>query len=376
MKKLLPVLILAAATAVTALLVYFKPAPKAVSPERPITSVETLTVHPAATQARIHSQGTLLPRVETELTAEVSGRIIAVSENFEAGAAFAAGDLLLQIDPADYRAAAAARQAELAGAQLTLAQEQALAEQAADDWAAIGQGEASALTLRAPHMQQAQAQLASAQAALAKAQRDLERCEIRAPYAGRVLSKQVDLGQFISAGPGQALGRIFATDLGEVRLPITQREAALLDDSFGTEQSVQLYLSDEDGAPRWSARIDRIEATIDPQSRLLYLVAQLDAPFAPSADRPSLRRGIFLQAQIRGRRIEPAYTLPRYALRGADSVYVLSADNRLSTRTVQIVQSDPERVVISAGLQPGERVATSPIAYYVEGMPVNPLESE
>lgn len=378
MKKLLPLFILLAAAAITALLIIFKPAPKATSPERPITSVETVTAQPTHTRARIHSQGTLLPRVETELTAEVSGRIIAVSEHFEAGAIVTAGDLLLQIDPADYQAAVAARQAELAGANLTLAQEQALAEQAVADWAALGQGEASPLTLRAPQIEQARALVASAKAALAKAQRDLERCQIRAPYTGQVLSKLADLGQFITASPGQPIGRIFATDLGEIRLPITQRDATLLDDPRGSEQSVLLYLKDPASGPIWNARVDRIEASIDPQSRQLYVVAQLEAPFATThqPDEPSLRRGIFLQAEIQGRRIDPAYILPRYALRSADTLYVLDADNQLSTRKVQIVQSDTERVVIAAGLKPGERVAISPIAYYVENMPVNPLENK
>ncbi|MFT4902220.1 MAG: RND family efflux transporter MFP subunit [Lentimonas sp.] len=375
MKKLLPFLILIIAAALTVVLIAFKPEPKAASPERPLTSVEFLTAQPETTSIWIHSQGSLLPRIETDLTVEVSGRIIEMGEKFQVGAAFEVGDILLRIDPADYQTALATRRAELAGAKLALAQEKALAQQAAADWRAMGTGEPSPLTLRIPQLEQAEAQAQSAEAVLAKAQRDLDRTAVKAPYAGRVLTKNVDIAQFISGPPSQPIGRIFATHSGEIRLPITQREATLLDYQAGTQRAVQLRLSDVDSSARWTARIDRIEATIDPQSRLLYVVAQIDAPFeaAPSDSRPTLRRGIFLQAEIEGRAVENAYALPRYALRGSNTVYVLTPDNRLQTRQVSILQSDPQRVIIKSGLQPGERVATSPIAYYVENMPVNPI---
>ena len=373
MKKLLPILILCAALVLTALLVIFKPKPKTTLPDRPLVSVEVLTVTPERTQIHLQSQGTLMPRTESDLTVEVSGRIIEIGANFRPGASFEAGEVLLRIDPADYQTALALRRAELASARLAWAQEKALSEQAKADWAALGEGEANPLALRIPQLEQASTQVQSAEAALAKAQRDLERTEVKAPYAGSVLTKNVDLGQFVSANTSMPIGRIFATDRGEIRLPITQREATLLNDSeLG---AVELRSSDAPDGPSWSAQIDRIETTVDTQSRMLYIVACISKPFQ-AADRPQLRRGMFLQAEIEGRSIEAAYTLPRYALRGSNTVYVLSPDNKLQTRTVQIVQSSPQQIIINSGLQPGERVATSPIAYFVENMPVNPIEAQ
>lgn len=376
MKKLLPILIFCAALVLTALLVVFKPEPKATLPERPLVSVEVLTVTPERTKMHLQSQGTLMPRTESDLTVEVSGRIIEIGANFRPGASFEAGEILLRIDPADYQTALTLRRAELASARLAWAQEKALSEQAKADWAALGQGEANPLALRIPQLEQASTQVQSAEAALAKAQRDLERTEVKAPYAGSVLTKNVDLGQFVSANTSMPIGRIFATDSGEIRLPITQREATLLNASeLG---AVELRSSDSPDGPSWSAQIDRIEATVDTQSRMLYIVARISQPFqsAQEADRPQLRRGMFLQAEIEGRNIEAAYTLPRYALRGSNTVYVLSPDNKLQTRTVQIVQSTPQQIIINSGLQPGERVATSPIAYFVENMPVNPIDAK
>ncbi|TVP81445.1 MAG: efflux RND transporter periplasmic adaptor subunit [Puniceicoccaceae bacterium] len=375
MKVLLPILILLAAGSITTLLVIFKPDAVEVAPERPVTSVEILTVQPETVQLTVRSQGTVLPRTESDLSAEVSGRIIEVADNFRAGGSFRQGDVLVKLDPADYEAAVAASRAELANAELLLAQETALAEQAAADWAAIGRGEPSDLTLRKPQLAQAQARLESARANLRRAQRDLERTHLTAPFDGRVLSTSADLGQFISAAPAAPVARIFATDRAEVRLPITTREAERLESRDRRQRYVQLQKANAPRSPTWTARFARIEATIDPSTRLLFVVAELDAPFEPSAEHPEpLRRGQFVTAEIEGRTLSQAYLLPNYALRGSNSVYIVTPEGKLETRRVEIAQSDTATVIITDGLEPGERVAISPIAYYVENMPVEVIQ--
>jgi RND family efflux transporter MFP subunit len=372
MKKLLPFFILIIAGAISAVLVLFKPTVDEVTPERPLTSVELISVQPESIQLSVHSQGTVLPRTETALSVEVSGRIIEMSGNFRAGAYIKKDEMLLRIDPADYEAAVAARAADVADARLTLAQEQARAKQAAADWAALGEGEPSALTLRQPQLAQAIARIDSAQAALKKARRDLSRTEVAAPYSGRVLSKSVDLGQYVNATPAAPIAHIYATDFAEIRLPVTEREAAFLDISAEPSPVVRLSKSNTNNPHIWHGTLIRMEATIDPSSRLLYAVAEVKAPF----DEPAMRRGLFVEADITGRTIEQAYALPRYALRSSDTVYVLSENNTLQTRTVEIVNSDAQRVIIRNGLNPGERVAISPIAYFIENMPVEVIDAQ
>lgn len=410
MKNLLTILILAGALGISTLLILFKPEPKEVAPVRPTTNVEIITVQPQDIQLRVMSQGTVLPRTESDLSAEVSGRIIEVANSFRAGGSFRTGDVLLRIDPADYEAAVASAKAELANAELTLAQEMAQAEQAAADWAALGEGEASDLTLRQPQLAQAKARIESARAQLKRAQRDLARTAITAPFDGRVLSTHADLGQYISATPASPVARIYATDRAEVRLPITTREADLLEAPDRHQRSVRLQKANLSHSPVWTARFVRMEATIDPGSRLLYAVAELQDPFEPNTNHSEpLRRGQFVTAEIEGRAISDAYVLPRYALRGSDTVYIVTGQNTLQTRQVQIIQSNTEAVIIysrvdlppgtermgasgqtgqsgqpnrlhpstdAQGLRPGDRVVISPIAYYVEGMPVHLMADE
>jgi RND family efflux transporter MFP subunit len=371
MKKLLALFILVVAAAITATLIWLKPTAAELTPERPRPAVEIIVVQPQSIQLTVRSQGTVLPRTETDLAVEVSGRILEISDNFRAGGHIEAGDVLLRIDPADYQAAVAARTADLASARLALAQEEALAAQAQADWQALGDGTPSALTLRQPQLAVAKARIDSAAAMLRQAQRDLARTEVTAPYRGRVLSKSVDLGQYLSATPAAPIARIYATDRAEIRLPVTERDAAFLPIHTVARASVRISQSHSLHAQVWHGTLSRMEATIDPASRLLYAVAEVQEPF----NAPALRRGQFVHAEIAGKIIEQAYAIPRYALRGSDTVYIATADNTLQTRRVEIVNSDAQRVVIRAGLQPGERVVTSPIAYFIENMPVEVIEA-
>jgi RND family efflux transporter MFP subunit len=371
MKTILPILILLVASGITAVLVVFKPDAAEVTPERPLTSVEVIEVQPQTVQLTVTSQGTVLPRTESDLSAEVSGRIIEVADSFRAGGRILEGDVLVRIDPADYEAAVAAAGAELASAELALAQEQAQAEQAAADWQALGQGEASPLTLRQPQLAQAKARIESARANLKRAQRNLAQTELKAPFDGRVLATYADLGQYVSAAPAAPVARIYATDRAEIRLPVTTREAELLETRDKRQRFVRLQKATTPDSPTWTARFARMEATIDPGSRLLYVVAELEAPFEPGPDQPEpLRRGQFVTAEIEGRTVSDAYVLPSYALRGSDTLYLVTEANTLETRQVRILKSDAREVVITAGLAPGEQVVSSPIAYYVENMPV------
>ena len=367
--QFLPPIILTAAICVTALLLFFEPKPKAKKPERPKASVEVVSVQPQSVCLKIQSQGTVLPKTESALAVQVSGRIIEVADNFRPGGHFEAGDILFKIDPIDYTVAVTSKQAELAQAELTLAKEKALFEQAAADWNATGNEQTpSALTLRQPQLKRAKAALSSAQAQLDLAKLNLERTQVKAPYAGRVLTKSVDLGQLVSASYNTQVAQIYATDFAEIRLPLSQKEAAYLADLKLLPAKVIL----RDSSTTWQAQLIRLEGTIDIKSRLLHGVALIANPFHGANQ---LRRGQFLQAEIEGRILDEAYVLPRLALRGSDTVYVLTENNTLQRRLVDVVKSSTKSVIIDGGLEPGDQVAVSPIAYFVENMPVNLIEN-
>lgn len=258
----------------------------------------------------VTSQGEARPRTQINLVPQVAGRITYVNPDFIEGGFFEAGETLVQIDDADYRLAVTRASAQVAQAQQALAREQAESDLAAREWAELGEGEASALTLREPQLAEARAQLAAAEAALQAARLDLQRTRISAPFDGRVRSKNADLGQYVS--PGTNLGEVFSTDTVMVRLPLTDHDLGLLgipvaynaatDPAGGIPVTLSATIA---GAPHeWSGRITRTDSAIDPQTRVLYAIAEVDDPYGAAAeeDGAPLAIGLFLNARIVGPR--------------------------------------------------------------------------
>ncbi|MGE9296790.1 MAG: efflux RND transporter periplasmic adaptor subunit [Puniceicoccales bacterium] len=372
---ILPFIVLGLGFAAMAYIINTKPEPKSTEPPKRVALVEVLAVEPQNIRLSVQSQGTVRPRVETRLTAEVAGRVEEISPNFRPGGFIKKGEMLVRIDPTDYEAAVATAQANLAQAKFNLEQEKALSEQAAADWKDLGRGDPSDLALRKPQMEQANSAIQSAEAALLRAQRDLERTEMRAPYDGRVTEQSVDVGQFV--GGNAALGVIYGTDVAEVFLPLDATELSRLElPTDIDERSVhgpKVKLTATFGAKQfhWEGYIARMGAAFDTRSRLLDAVVAVDDPLArdpAQPDRPALKPGLFVTANIEGRKADGAYVIPRRALREGDTVLVAKPDNKLSRREVTVVQADTERAIISQGLEPGDRVITSPMEYVVEGM--------
>ena len=331
----------------------------------------------------VSSQGTVQPRTSSQLVPEISGPVIEVAQSFAVGGFFEAGDVLLKIDPYDYQQAVITGRAQLAQAQLRVAQEEAEAEVARREWQELGRGDASALTLRQPQVDDALAAVASADAALDRAARDLERAEIKAPYAGRVQSKDVDIGQFVNKGT--AVARIYAVDSAEIRLPLPDEELAYLNVPMSYRNAEQ-----QSGSPvtilaafggrehTWQGRIVRTESEIDPVSRMVHVVAEVRDPYAASSDpsRPPLASGMFVEAEIEGRTVDNVVILPWSALRGRDQVLVVDDSNRLRFRQVEILRSTSEEVLIRSGLAEGEAVCISALDTVTDGMLVQVTDDE
>ena len=332
----------------------------------------------------VESQGQARPRTQINLVPQVAGRITYVNPNFIEGGFFEAGETLVQIEDADYRLAVTRAAAQVAQAEQALARERAESELAASEWQALGQGEASALTLREPQMAEARAQLAAAEAALQSARLDLQRTRVSAPFSGRVRSKNADLGQYV--GPGTNLGEVFSTDTVLVRLPLTDHQLGLLGipvaynaaadaNDDGIRVTLTATLAGRQHA--WDGRITRTASAIDPQTRVLYAIAEVADPYGAAAEGGApLAVGLFVNARIEGREVENVSILPRSALRGEDSVYVAEVGGTLSVRTVEVIDSSPDRVVVSSGVRGGELVVTSPIRGANNGMRVQTFSAE
>jgi len=379
----LPLAIITAFAVLFAGLAITQPEPeRAENVARP-SAVFVTEAQPGVVRLSVATQGEVTPLTEIDLTAQVSGRIAFVNPSFVDGGFFEAGEVLVRLEDEDYRLSVTRAEAQVAQARQQLIREEAEGDLAREEWEALGEGEASALTLRQPQMAEARAQLAAAQATLDKARLHLRRTQITAPFDGRVRAKSADLGQFVSAGV--RLGRVFSTDRVQVRLPLTHADLAVLDlplvfqaTQANPGRPAHLSASVAGRMRSWEGYLVRTDSAIDSRTRTMSAIIEVNDPYGAAALRSGapLAVGLFVTATIEGRELDRAFELPRSALRGANEVFVAERDGTLSIRQVSVVDSTAERVVITAGVDPGDRIVISPLRGAANGMLVRALDGD
>ncbi|MFW5926710.1 MAG: efflux RND transporter periplasmic adaptor subunit, partial [Wenzhouxiangella sp.] len=317
-KIALPVLMLVIAIVALVLLASNRSSPERREPPQAAMMVDAVVVEPTDQRFEVTSQGTVRPRTQTTLVAEVSGRIVELSDSFVAGGFFEAGEVLARIDPSDYESELLRAQADLASAQARLSDETARSRQARRDWEELHAGdgrEPGPLVLRLPQVQEAEASVQAAEAAVRRAERNLERTRIRLPYDGLITRRETDLGQYVS--PGTALGEAFAVDVAEVRLPLSDRNLAFVElprPGFDPDEPVPVTLTGNvsGSVGSWQAEIVRTEAVVEEATRLTHAVARIEDPYALNGDSEDipLPMGTFVNARIRGRSAAGLIELP------------------------------------------------------------------
>jgi len=327
--------------------------------------VDAMTLEAFETSFRINSQGTVLPRTETILSAEISGAIVSISPKFVAGGVFQSGEELLRIDPTNYVTAVDRAEATLTQRQIEFDGAERLRSQgyrAESEYAS------------------AAAALAAAKADLVNAQRNLERTIISLPYDGMVRAKEADLGQYVN--PGTRLAVAFSTDYAEVRLPLTDQDLAFINlpGAADIRQSgsaagplVELSAVQKGQARTWQARIVRTEGVVDEKNRVTYAVASIADPYrltTGSEVETALPIGTFVAASIEGMTVSSVIRVPRISLRGSNQLMFVDSENRLYIRDVDVLRSDAEYAYLRSGAVAGDRISLTTIESPLNGMKV------
>ncbi len=379
-KAVVPLAVLATGIGVVVLLNATKPEPEvAAEPPRAI-NVYTQLAELVTSQLAVETTGEVRATVRSELVAQVAGRVIQVSDEFVEGGRFAPGETLVTIEDTDYRAALNEAQARVAAAQVDL--ETALADADVAGKQLQGVANPSALALKKPQVTRARAALEAAKASLSLAETNLSRTRIALPYAGRLRSTAVDLGEFV--GPGTVLASAFGTDRVEIRLPLTDGQLGALGVPIGfiappgQGLPVTLTATVAGSYHSWSGRVERLDAAIDQQTRVVYATAVVENPYDLSASRLSmpLAVGLFVEASVAGRVVSDAIRIPSAGLRAGDRVFVLSERGRLDIRDVDVIHSSASEVLLASGVAPGEAVITSAIRNPIPGMALEPISLE
>lgn len=384
MKPLLKIVLLATfvLAAVAAYFLYFR-SPDVQQASRQETRIPSVSVSPAKAQDMhipVYTRGTVTPSTQIHLVSEVSGQILEISPNFANGGFFKKGEVLVRVNPLEYDVAI--KRAEASQAQARQAFLQAQAEKKARSMGRSVHGNALAsFELQA---RQAEAHYLAAKAEVDAIRTQRDRTTIRAPFDGRVLVAGLNVGQYLH--PGAQMGVIYAVDVAEVRLPLSDRQLALVDVPTRMSESEQKDLPDviftEEFAGKtftWKGKVVRAEGGVDERNRLLYVIAHVPDPYGVDPQqpgRPELVAGSFVEAKIAGRRFDRIYAIPRKALRNGKQVWVVGDDSRLSRRELAIVHKAKDSVFVSSGLDDGDQVVLNQLDIAVEGMRVRPQLEE
>jgi len=399
-----------AALAIAVLLIILRPRAERQAPLETGRLVEVFPAKAEKVQIYIEAYGTVEPRETLKLVAEVRGQIVQTDASFKEGRFVTKGTRLIQIDPRTYQlhvqrynvqvkqAQAEIKRLEqevlnlqarikIAKSDVSLARSeyfrlkklierkviaQSTLDKAEQQYLASLerlQALENQLALTEPQKEQLLAQRDMARVLYQEARLDLERSGINAPFDGWVLEKLIEVGQHVNVG--QDLGRIYSAGLLdiEVRIPVKDFKwfPVASNSVAGIEAEV---IFENQGAQRtWPGKVSRLKAEMDDRTRTLPMIVEVDETTA-SAENPGslrLRPGMFVTVKVKGKVIDQAFVLPRHVVYPDDTVYAVE-DDRLKIKSVNILRTYKDSVIVSEGLSDGDLIIKTPLSAASDGM--------
>jgi len=312
----------------------------------------------------LYSQGTVKPVQDIALSSEIIGKVDWVSENFLIGSKFIKNDTLVVFDKRDAELALIIAESNLSQAKLNYEREFAEYELANKEWYEIGSGDGTSLALRKPQFKRAKALLSSSEAAYEQAERNLEKCYIKAPFNGIVKSKYIDVGSI--TGPGTPLAQIFSIDYVEIELPIDNEEIKFLFKDEVNKNKVILSNNSSGQNIKWIGEITRISEQINDKTRMQSLYAKIDNPYE---NQNKLKVGLFVKAQLIGKKINNAVKIPRNIIKD-DHIWLVNDENKLERKKINIDYYDQDNAVVTNTLIDGQKILITRLSNLIEEMEV------
>ncbi|NUY56525.1 efflux RND transporter periplasmic adaptor subunit [Salinivibrio sp. EAGSL] len=335
------------------------------NPAPPPPIVDTQFITPTQHQVVITGHGELMPLETTQISAQVSGEVMDWHPNFVAGGIVKRGDVLFSIEADNYQAAVLSAEADLASAQAALIEEQAQAAVAKRQAKSLPPTQVTDLYLRKPQLLTAKARVKSAQAALKRAQRDLDNCQVTAPYDALVVSRDIGVGQYISAGT--TVGTINNVEVAEVHVPVAGFDSAFLPEQL---EGIQASLTRNGTSPiHREGTVVRDLGIVEQSTRMMRVVVRLDDPYGISSPKPTLPFGSYVEVAFNGTTLDAVFKLPQ-ALANNRQVWVVDGKGQLSSRALNIVRAEGQYLYADQGLSANDQIVTTPPEFPEAGMTV------
>lgn len=342
------------------------PKPGRVKAEIPARLVDVTPLKQESSRPYWQTGGVVSAADAVSLAPQVSGRVEWINPLAEPGALLAKGAVLARLEAADFDLQVAQAQAALTQAQADLALEQGQAQLAAEEYA-MAASELSeqerALVLRKPQLASAQAAVAVAQANLRQAQLDQSRRELKMPFAGRISSRAVSVGSYVSATT--TTFALVGTERVWIEVRIPRTFLTWLD----LQGDVPLTMASVAGER--TARIVNVLPDVADNDRQARVMLQLNNPMAEG--QMAVLVNDYVNVQLPGHAIA-ATVIESRLLNDDGSVWVVN-DNKLYRRTPQVIFRGRERAWLGEGFNSGDQLLLNRIDSVTDGMPVRTRQS-
>ncbi len=354
--------------------------------QRAPRTVKTLAVSPRTEPISVAAWGTVEPERRVIIRPQVGGRIVKQHEALAPGGFIREGDLLIGIERTDYELAFAQQQAAAEEARFALALEKGQQVVAAREWKvmkeALGEeieGDPS-LALREPHLRRAEALVAQANLRVERARLDLARTRMTAPFNAMVVEEAVEIGQVVEVGA--PLCTLVGTDALWVRasLPVADLKWVRVPgpEHPGARATITLDLGGGRNVT-WPGHVVRLLGALEGQGRMAQVLVRVDNPMGAegaSGSQLPLLLGSYVRVDIDAGQLEDVLVIPRRALREGDRLWVVSEDNTLEIRPVEVLWRQRETVLVANRVGARERLVVSDLKVALPGMRVSPLPAE
>lgn len=334
---------------------------KEVVDTRPTVKVEAAEA--SDYHALISSFGEVKPLESTLLAAQVSGEVVSWHPDFVPGGLIKRGDVLFSIEKDSYEAAVLQAEAELSISQASLIEEQARANVAKEEAKNLPAKKVTDLYLRKPQVISARASVKSAEARLRIARRDLENCEIKAPYDALVIYRNVGVGQFVNQGA--SIAEINNIETAEIVIPIAGFDNAFLPSVLAGETAS--VVSKGIRSFERVGTIARDLGVIDQTTRMSQLVVRVEDPYSLKTDQPQLKFGSYVEVNFTGKTLLQAYKVPQELVTNR-IVWVMDSENKLLPKSVEILREEGAYFLIGSGLEQDDKLVLTMPEYPQKGM--------
>jgi RND family efflux transporter MFP subunit len=336
---------------------------------RPTVKIETALAQDYP--VRITSFGEVNPLEKTMLSAQVSGEVTSWHPKFVPGGLVLAGDTLFSIEKDTYEAALLQAEANLSLAESQQIEEQARADVAKQEAKNSPKSKVSDLYLRKPQLMSAKAALKSAQSKLKIAQRDLENCDVTAPYDALVINRNIGVGQYVNQG--SQVAELYNIETAEITFPIAGFDREFLPTTI-TNIAARISTNGYNAITR-QGLVSRALGIIDQSTRMSQLVVRLEDPYSLKSDLPTLKFGSYVEVSFAGKTLNQIYRLPQSLVTNR-IVWVVDEEQQLQPQRVEILREEGKYFLISEGVRDQDKLVTTLPEYPQKGMKVKIAEPD